>query len=71
MKGGEDMKEASGEANMTIVTIILIGVIVAVVTPLVTNMMNDTKGKAACTSKGMCCPESGACNASTCVVCPD
>ena len=29
------MKEAAGEANLTVVAIILIGVIVAVVTPLV------------------------------------
>ena len=64
------MKEASGEANMTIITIVLIGVIVAVVAPLITSMMDDTKGKAECTSKGMCCPASGECNKNTCIPCP-
>ncbi len=48
------MKEAAGEANMTVITIILIGVIVAVATPLVTSMMNKTKEQAECTSNGMC-----------------
>ena len=40
------MKEATGEANMTVVTIILIAAIVAIATPLITNMMNSTKQKA-------------------------
>ena len=33
------MKEAAGEANLTVVAIILIGVIVAVVTPLINSLM--------------------------------
>ena len=37
------MKEASGEANLTVVAIILIGVIAAVVTPLIRYTMNKTK----------------------------
>ena len=37
------MKEAAGEANLTVVAIILIGVIAAVVTPIVTNMMKTTE----------------------------
>ena len=45
------MKEASGEANMTVVTIILIGIIVAVATPLVTSILNNT-GKKACQNAG-------------------
>ena len=36
------MKEAAGEANMTVVTIILIGVIVAIATPIVNSMMENT-----------------------------
>lgn len=48
------MKEATGEANMTVVTIILIAAIVAVATPIVTGMMNDTKEKAECMNKGQC-----------------
>ena len=55
------MKEASGEANMTVVTIILIGVIVAIATPLVKNMMDNTKKKAECMNAG------GYCNGKTCV----
>lgn len=46
------MKEAAGEANMTVVTIILIGIIVAVATPIVTNMMNTTQERAECMNNG-------------------
>jgi len=46
------MKEASGEANMTVVTIILIGVVVAIATPIVNNMMNNTKDRAECMNSG-------------------
>ncbi|MDD2434719.1 MAG: hypothetical protein PHO63_00500 [Bacilli bacterium] len=46
------MKEASGEANLTIVAIILIGVIAAVVTPIITSMMKNTSEKACCTNVG-------------------
>lgn len=46
------MKEASGEANLTVVTIILIGVIVAVVTPIINSMMNNTKARTECMNNG-------------------
>lgn len=46
------MKEAAGEANLTVVAIILIGVVVAIVTPLVNNMMKSTAGRACCTDGG-------------------
>lgn len=46
------MKEAAGEANLTVVAIILIGVIVAVVTPLVNSLMTSTEGRACCTDGG-------------------
>lgn len=46
------MKEVTGEANMTVVTIILIGVIVAIATPLITNMMNNTKNRSECHNNG-------------------
>lgn len=46
------MKEASGEANLTVVTIILIGVIVAVVTPLITSLMKTTKERTCCLNEG-------------------
>ena len=46
------MKEAAGEANMTVVTIILIGVIVAVATPIINSMMKNTKERAECMNNG-------------------
>lgn len=46
------MKEASGEANLTVVAIILIGVIAAVVTPIINSMMKNTSRQACCTSNG-------------------
>lgn len=48
------MKEATGEANMTVVTIILIAAVVAIATPIVTGMMNTTKAKAECMNEGKC-----------------
>lgn len=48
------MKEATGEANMTVVTIILIAAIVAIATPIVTGMMNNTNDKATCMNEGKC-----------------
>ncbi len=46
------MKEATGEANMTVVTIILIAIIVAVATPLINKMMSNTQEKADCMNAG-------------------
>lgn len=46
------MKEAAGEANMTVVTIILIGVIVAIATPLVSSMMKNAQTRAECMNNG-------------------
>ena len=46
------MKEAASEANLTVVAIILIGVIVAVATPIINSMMNTTKERAECMNKG-------------------
>ena len=46
------MKEAAGEANMTVVTIILIGVVVAVATPIIRNVMGSSAEKANCVSNG-------------------
>ena len=46
------MKEAAGEANLTVVAIILIGVIVAVVTPLVNSLMSSTACRSCCTDSG-------------------
>ena len=46
------MKEAAGEANLTVVAIILIAVVVAVATPLISNLMKSSSKKACCTDAG-------------------
>lgn len=46
------MKEASGEANITVLTILLIGIVALVATPLITNIMNSTKARTCCTNAG-------------------
>ena len=46
------MKEAAGEANLTVVAIILIASIAAIVTPIITSMMNTTKKRACCMDAG-------------------
>lgn len=46
------MKEASGEANLTVITIILIGVIVAVATPIINTMMTNTAKRTCCQNYG-------------------
>jgi len=66
------MKEAAGEANMTVITIILIGVIAAVAIPLVNNAMKSTAAKAHCQNLGQKY-DSGYCDGDDCsgVVCTD
>ena len=63
------MKEAAGEANLTVVAIILIGVIAAVVTPLITSTMNTTKKRTCCQNTGGTWVD-GACNGAS-DVCPE
>lgn len=46
------MKEAAGEANMTVITIIIIGVIAAVGTPIIKNMLDSTSEKTSCMNAG-------------------
>ncbi|HPF82944.1 MAG TPA: hypothetical protein PLV83_02090 [Bacilli bacterium] len=46
------MKEAAGEANLTVIAIILIAVIAAVVTPVVNSLMKSTAKKSCCSSYG-------------------
>ena len=46
------MKEAAGEANMTVITIVLIGVVLAAGTLLVSNLMGSTSNSSCCTSSG-------------------
>lgn len=56
------MKEAAGEANMTVITIVLIAIVLGVGTIIVTNLMNSTGNSTACTSCG------GEWNAGKCLV---
>ena len=46
------MKEAAGEANMTVITIVLIGIVLLIGGVIVTSVMNGSKGSACCTSAG-------------------
>lgn len=46
------MKEAAGEANMTVITIILIAIVAAVATPLITSLVKNSAKKACCTGAG-------------------
>lgn len=46
------MKEAAGEANLTVVAIILIGVVVAVATPLINSLMGNARARSCCTDAG-------------------
>jgi len=56
------MKEAAGEANMTVITIVLIAIVLGVGTVIVTNMMNNSSRRACCQSLG------GTVNGNNCVV---
>lgn len=60
------MKEATGEANMTIITVVLIGIILAAGTLLVKSLLDKTKNNAECQAQGLCSGGNG-----TCVQCPE
>ena len=46
------MKEAAGEANMTVITIVLIAVVLGIGTVVVTSLMNSNKNSTACQACG-------------------
>lgn len=46
------MKEAAGEANMTVITIVLIAIVLAVGTIIVNRMMSSTGDNSCCQSLG-------------------
>lgn len=46
------MKEAAGEANMTVITIVLIAIVLGVGTVIVSSVLNNTKKSSACSSAG-------------------
>lgn len=46
------MKEASGEANMTVITIVIIGVVAALATPIIQGVMKNVNKSSCCQSNG-------------------
>lgn len=46
------MKEAAGEANLTVVAIILIGIIAAVATPIIKNALTTVQERTDCNING-------------------
>lgn len=46
------MKEAAGEANMTVITIVLIAIVLAVGTVIVRSMMSNTQQRTECVNNG-------------------
>ena len=46
------MKEAAGEANMTVITIVLIAIVLGVGTVIVNNLMNSNKKSSCCSANG-------------------
>lgn len=53
------MKEAAGEANLTVIAVILIGIVMAVAIPLIQGLMEGVKQRSECSNNG------GTWNAST------
>ncbi len=60
------MKEAAGEANMTVITIVLIGIIAAIAIPLISSLMENSTRSSCCQNAGgqiagtTCNPHAGA-----------
>ena len=46
------MKEATGEANVTVITIVLIAIVLAVGTVIVSSALNSSKKSSCCSSVG-------------------
>ena len=46
------MKEAAGEANMTVITIVLIAIVLGAGTMIVRNLMNSTSRSSQCSAAG-------------------
>lgn len=46
------MKEAAGEANMTVITIVLIAIVLGIGTIIVTRVLNSSRNSSCCTSVG-------------------
>ena len=50
--GGDDMKEAAGEANMTVITIVLIGLVAALGAILIPRLLDTLNAKSCCMENG-------------------
>ena len=63
------MKEAAGEANMTVITIVLIAIVLGVGIFVVTTMMNNTseRGNQVNNTNTGSCPNGFTWNGTTCV----
>lgn len=46
------MKEAAGEANLTVITIIILGVVAAIMTPIITGILNSNAERGECVGAG-------------------
>lgn len=46
------MKEAAGEANMTVITIVLIGIVAAAGAIIIPKMLAGSESQSSCASKG-------------------
>ena len=51
-EGGDRMKESAGEANMTVITIVLIGLVAAAGALIIPNLITSMKQKSCCTNAG-------------------
>lgn len=56
------MKEAAGEANLTVIAIVLIGVVAAVVTPLISGLLSGQAKRSCCQSLGGIYQSDGSCS---------
>ena len=66
------MKESAGEANMTVITIVLIGLVAAAGAIIIPNLLNGMKRNACCQANGgtiknghCCAPNSTSCTSDT------
>lgn len=51
-EGGDRMKESAGEANITVITIVLIGLVAAAGAIIIPNLITSMKKKSCCTQAG-------------------
>ena len=52
MEGGDRMKESAGEANITVITIVLIGLVAAAGAILIPRLLDNMKDRSCCQELG-------------------